>query len=448
MKNLTEGSIYKNFILFAIPMVLAGLFSQMYNTIDTIIVGRYLGSNGLAALGATSNLLTFLSAIFWGYSNGASLYAAKSFGGGDYSKLRRIIRGNVLMNLLGSVILALLVSLLANPILNLLKVDENIWQETKSYMMIYVWGIGFITLHTTFIHTMQALGIGKFQFLMSLLSAVLNVIGNIVAVTVLDWGVAGVALATVFASFVVDVFFTLKLKQCFEELGIGNEPVHLDMKTICEPFSVGGANMLQQMVLYLSSLLISPIVNGLGSSATAGYVIARRVYNINTGIYQNSAKTVSNHTAQCIGAGKVKRVKKGLYVGWIQGMILFVPVMLLCVLFARQTCGFFLSGDGDALALEYGIMFVRFFLPFTVLDMINNLFHAFYRGTSSMKLLFFSSLIGAASHLVLTYLLQGMGMTGIYLAWVLSWLCEAIFAISAYFAGRWKKHCGYPVSGK
>lgn len=443
MKNLTEGNIYKNFILFAIPMVMAGLFAQMYNTIDTIIVGRYLGSDGLAALGATANLLTFLSAIFWGYSNGASLFAAKSFGGGDFKKLKQTIRGNVLINILGSIVLAAVVSVFADPILNLLRVDASIRGDAKAYMMIYVWGIGLITLHTTFTHTMQALGIGRFQFFMSVLSAVLNVVGNIVAIVVFRWGVAGVALATVFTSLVVDIFFTLKLRGCFRELGVGKEPVRLDLKTIREPFAVGGMNMLQQMVLYLSSLLISPIVNGLGSSATAGYVIARRVYNINTGIYQNSAKTVSNHTAQCIGAGKVKRVKKGLYVGWVQGMLLFVPVLLLCVIFAEQTCGFFLSQDGDATALKYGVLFVRFFLPFTVLDMLNNLFHAFFRGTSSMKLLFLSSTIGAVSHLVLTYLLRQMGMTGIYLAWVLSWVLEALFAVSVYLAGRWKKHCGY-----
>lgn len=444
MKNLTEGNIYKNFILFAIPMVLAGLFSQMYNTIDTVIVGRYLGSDGLAALGATADLLTFFSAIFWGYSNGASLFAARCFGGQDYRKLRRVIRGNVLVNLVGAVLLAVLVSAFANPILDLLKVDVAVRSSAKVYMMIYVWGIGLITLHTTFVHTMQALGIGKFQFLMSVLAAVLNVAGNIFTVTVLDWGVGGVALSTVFSAFAVDVCFTLKLKHCFQELGVGGEKVKLDVKGICEPFSVGGMNMLQQMVLYLSSLLISPMINGLGSSATAGYVIAKRVYNINTGIYQNSAKTVSNHTAQCIGAGKIQRVKKGLVAGWIQGMLLFVPMMILCVVFAGTVCGFFLTDGGDNTALQYGILFVRVFLPFTVVDMLNNLFHAFFRGTTAMNLLLTSSVIGSVSHLVLTYLLRGMGMQGIYLAWISSWLLEAAFALTVYFMGKWKKHCGFP----
>lgn len=440
LKNLTEGNIYKNFILFAFPMILAGLFSQMYNTIDTVVVGRFLGSDGLAALGASADLLTFVSAVFWGYSNGASLFAARCFGSKDYTKLRRIIRGNVLVNLVGATLLAIVLSACAEPILDMLKVDTGIRKDTKIYMMIYIWGIGLITLHTTFVHTMQAIGNGKFQFLMSMLSAVLNVSGNIFTVTVLHWGVGGVALSTVFAALVVDVCFTLKLKQCFKVLNLPPERFKFDPKGICEPFADGGMNMLQQMVLYLSSLIVSPIINGLGSSATAGYVIAKRVYNINTGIYQNSAKTVSNYTAQCVGAGKGKRVKKGLRVGWLQGILFYVPIMILCVIFSEKVCGFFLSDRNDNTALQYGILFVHVFLPFTLSDMLNNLFHAFFRGTTAMNLLLASSVIGSVSHVVLTYLLRGMGMQGIYIAWVCSWFFESAFALTAYLTGRWKKH--------
>ncbi|MEE1013491.1 MAG: MATE family efflux transporter [Clostridia bacterium] len=443
MKNLTEGNIYKNFIVFAIPMVLSGMFSQLYTTVDTVIVGRYLGSDGLAALGATTDLLTFLCSIFWGYSGGASIYAAKLFGAGEYKKLKNIVYNNVMLNVSAAVVVAVVVTVFCDPILDVLKVDTAIRAQAKTYMLVYVWGIGLITLHTVFVHTMQALGSGNFQFFMSLISAVLNVAGNIFTITVLHWGVAGVVLSTVFSAFVVDICFAVKLKQCFKELGVNKHPFHLDVKSIREPFVIGGINMLQQMVLYLSALLISPMINGIGSSATAGYVIAKKVYSINTGIYQNSAKTVSNYTAQCVGAGKTRKIKKGLYVGWMQGMLLFVPVLLLCVIFAKPVCGLFLSESGDMAAFDYAMLFVRFFLPFVVVDMLNNLFHAFFRGTSSMKLLFMSSFTGAVAQLVLTYLLRGYGMPGVYLAWILGWLTEAIFAVSAYLAGWWKKYCGY-----
>ena len=310
MKKLTEGNIYKNFILFAIPMVLSGLLGQLYTTIDTIIVGRYLGSNGLAALGATSDLLTFLSGIFWGYSGGASIYAAKLFGGGEYKKLKNLVYHNIILNLVIAVFVAIGATLFCEPILDLLNVDTVIREEARTYMLIYVWGIGLITLHAMFVHTMQALGNGTYQFIMSLLSAALNVAGNIFTVTVLHWGVKGVVLSTVASASVVDICFFIKLRQCFRELKVGKEPFRFDIKSIREPIKVGGVNMLQQMVLYFSAVLVAPLINGIGSTATASFVIAKKVYAINTGIYQNSAKTVSNYTAQCVGAGQSHKVKK------------------------------------------------------------------------------------------------------------------------------------------
>ncbi len=440
MKNLAEGNIYKNFIGFAIPVVLSGLLSQAYNTIDTVIAGKFLGSDGLAALGATSDFITFLSCIFWGYSTGVSIYSARLFGGGNYRELKKLVYNNLVLLMGAALLMAAGITLFHAGILELFRVDPSIRTDAAMYLLIYVWGMCLIHLQVALIFMMQAMGASGFQFFMSLLSAVLNIIGNIVTITVLHWGVAGVAISTVVSALVADGFLWIKMKKLFWQLKVGEYRVTFDRRVFQKSFTYGSWNMLQQMILYASTMLISPMINGLGSTATAGYVVARRVYTLNNSIYQSSAKTLSNYAAQCIGAGKKENLKKGYRVGWLQGFLLTLPMLLVCVFFAKPVCSmFFPKGQGTE-ALGYAVSFAQFFLPFALLDMTDNLFHAFFRGTGATKLLVSSSLIYSVSQMVYTILLIGkFSMNGVYLAWILGWATEAVFAMTAYLRGWWKK---------
>jgi len=440
VKNLAEGNIYKNFIVFAIPVVLSGLLSQAYNTIDTVIAGKFLGSDGLAALGATGDFITFLSCIFWGYSTGVSIYSARLFGGGKYCELKKLVYNNLFLLFGAALIMAAGITLFHAEILEFFRVDPNIRNDAAIYLLIYAWGMFLMHLQVALIFMMQAMGASGFQFFMSLLSAVLNVIGNIVMITVLHWGVAGVAISTVVSALVADGFLWCKMKKIFWQLGVGEYRVTFDQGVFRKSFTYGSWNMIQQMILYAATMLIAPMINGLGSTATAGYVVARRVYTLNNSIYQSSAKTLSNYVAQCIGAGKTENLKQGYRVGWIQGLVLTLPMLLICVIFATPVCNmFFPKGQGTE-ALGYAVSFVQFFLPFALLDMTDNLFHAFFRGAGAVRLLAISSLIYSLSQMLYTILfIEKFFMNGVYLAWVLGWATEAVFALTAYLLGWWKK---------
>ncbi|MBR5152694.1 MAG: polysaccharide biosynthesis C-terminal domain-containing protein [Clostridia bacterium] len=440
MKNLAEGNIYKNFILFAIPVVLSGLLSQAYNTIDTMIAGKFLGSDGLAALGATGDLITFLSCIFWGYSTGVSIYSARLFGGKRMRELKTMVYNNLVLLMAAALIMAAGITLFCPQILEWFRVDPMIRQNASIYLLIYVWGMWLILLQVALIFMMQAMGASSFQFWMSLLSAVLNVVGNIFTITVLEWGVAGVAVSTVVSALVADIFLWSKMKKIFQQLGVGEHRVIFDKSSFRKSFTYGSWNMVQQMILYASTMMISPMINGLGSTATAGYVVARRVYTLNNCIYQSSAKTLSNYAAQCIGAGKKENLKKGYHVGWLQGFLLTLPMLLVCAFFAEPVCRMFFPKGEGAEALAYAVSFARFFLPFAILDMTDNLFHAFFRGTGAVRLLVVSSLIYSVSQMLYTILfIDKFSMNGVYLAWVLGWATEALFAWTAYQLGWWKK---------
>lgn len=440
LKKLTEGNIYKTFILFAIPLVLAGILSQGYNMVDTVIAGKVLGSDGLAATGATAAFITFLSAVFWGYGSGFSIYIARLFGAGDYKEMKNAVCNNLIFVFVAGIIAAVLVIVFQNNILDILKVDAAIREQAALYMVIYVAGLCFIVLSSNCVFVMHALGSATYPFIMSLISAILNVGGNIFTLIVLGWGVAGVAFSTVLSALVVDVFYFFKLRKCFVKLGVGKHRVRIGIKTFKRSFAYAASVMMQQMIMYASSLLISPLVNGIGSAATAAYTVVNRVYDINAGIYQNSAKTLTNYTAQCIGAGKLNTLRRGVRVGLIQGIALLLPVLVLCVVFAEQVCMVFFPSGYSGEAFDFSLVFVRMYMPFIVINLINNLFHAFFRGTASMKLLLIATLIGSVTRLVFSIVFVGRySMNGIYIGWVLSWIAEAIFAVAVYYMGLWKK---------
>lgn len=441
MKNLTEGNIYKTFLIFAIPMVLSGVLTQSYITINTIIAGKYLGDDGLAAIGAGSPFITFVSSVFWGYGSGLAVHIARLFGAGEYKRVKNTVCNFMLMSFVLILLVGIAISVFRYPILRLLKTDESIIDEAAKYLMIYILGICFTLITVNGSSILNSLGISAFPFYMSIITAILTVSGNIFTVRVLKWGVSGIAASTVSAAAVTGVFFILKLFRCFREMGVGKERIEWGFFEIKASFGVSSINMAQQMTMYVASLLISPIVNALGVAATASFAVVNKIYNFIASIYQSCAsKTVSNYTAQCIGAGKYNQLRKGVKAGMLQGMLIMTPVLLCCVFAAEPVCMLFFKADSDKLAIEYAITFCRFFLPFLYLNVINNLFHGFMRGVGSMHIMLIACIIATISQVGLSFLFsKPLGMNGIYLGWILAWGIEAVYNIIAYFSGVWKR---------
>ena len=433
MKQLTEGNIYKNFILFAIPLVLSALFSQAYNTIDMIIAGKFLGEDGLAAIGATSSFIALVSSVFWGFTGGFGVYVAKLFGGKDFLELKRQVVNVSFVFTVVMILCSGVLMLCWKPIFVFLQVDEGIWVPTREYYLVYVAGTAFLQLNYFGMFVMHALGCSSYPFVMSLLSAVINVAGNILSVTVLGWGTAGIALASVLAALAVDIGYAYKIWKCFGEMGVAKEKIRFAPGCVLDSWRYSLPVMIQQVAMYLASMAMSPVVNGIGSAATAGYTVVLKIYDFNAAIYQQSSKTVSNYAAQCVGAKKFGELRKGLWVGLLQGMIFVTPVVAICCLFAVPLCQTFFPAGYTGEGLEYAVRFVLVYLPLIFLNLLNNLFHAFYRGIAAMKWLMISTMIGAVSRIGLSlWLAPAMGIEGIYLGWVLSWGIEVLFSMIVY----------------
>lgn len=440
MKDLTKGNIYKTFILFAIPIVLSGILTNAFGIINSIIAGKFLGPDGIAAIGATAELQTFISSVFWGYSTGVAVYIAVLFGSKNYKDLKTSLFSNFVIIALANVLVSALVILLRDSIFDFLRVDATIRNDAMKYFIIIFTGQFVIILNTFLGFCMNSIGLSGYPFTMSVISTVFTIIGNILSTAVFDFGVEGIAFTSILAAAIVFIFYIRKINRCFGEMGVEAYPLKFSIRMVGKSISFSVPVTIQQVVMYISSMLLSPIVNGIGSSATAAYSVVLKIYNINAGIYQNSAKTLTNYTAQCIGAGKYKNIKKGLGVGAVQGVLLVVPVLLVCVLFADNICRAFFPKGYVGESLDFSVMFVKFCLPFIMLNLVNNLFHAFYRGVQSMGLLIFSTALGSVVRLLASLVLaKDYGIYGIYAGWIISWAVEAVFSVLAYCFGIWKK---------
>jgi putative MATE family efflux protein len=438
LKNLTKGNIYKTFFLFGLPLVLSGLLSQAYGIVDTAIAGKFLGDKGLAAMGATAPLITFISSVFWGLSSGFCIYIARLFAAKEYKKIKSAVYTMWLIMFIACIAVGVLFIALHNPLFDLLKIEEGLRETAFDYFSVYAIGLFPIIITVHAVHLLNAFGIGSFPFVMSLLSAVINVSGNILSVVVLKMGVEGLALSSVLSASIVCVCYYFKFRGCLKEMGVDKERVRLGVRYLknAAPFAI--PNMTQQAIMYFAALAISPLVNGLGVAATASYSVVMRVYELNTSVYHNSTRAPTNYAAQCTGQKQYDKIKKGVFVGLLQSVALTTPFVLACVIFHKPVCSLFFKADADAMTKEYAYIFARQYLPFIYLQIVCNLFHGLFRGVKATGHLFASTFTGAAAQYLLSALLiPSMGMSGFYLGWILAWAIEAVLCFVLFFLDGW-----------
>lgn len=439
MKDLTSGSIYKSFFVFALPMVLSGVLSQLYATIDTVIAGRLIGEGALGALGATAPLDTFINSIFWGFSSGIGIYTANLFGAKKYYRLKNAVVSNLWIMSAVIVLLCLFLVAVKDYIFVLLRIDSSILADADTYFTVCTLGKVFTMLSTAFVHILNGMGDGVYPFKMSLISSALNVFGNIFSVAVLKMGILGIALSTVISAAIVDLCYFAKLKSCFKLLKADRHKTVLSKKIIKETFSYSLPVTVQQSIMYFSSLALSPTVNGIGDSASACYTVALRFYDFNAALYQNSAKTIGSHTAQCYGAGNYKRIRKGFKVGILQNLLFSAPFFLLCVLLPDRLCGLFFTDGASPTAVKYSEDFLKYFLCFAVFNLLGNACHHFFRGIKQMRALLVSTLCGSLTRIAVSILLAPKyGIYGIFIGWAMSWLADALSGMLLYRFGKWR----------
>ena len=440
MKDLTKGNIYKTFLLFAIPMVLSSMLSQAYSTINTIMAGKLLGDGALAATGAVTPFSTFINSAVWGYGMGVGIYVSHLFGAKDFRSIKHTVLSNFcLINAVLLVITALTL-IFRYEIYDLLNIDPAILVDSDRYFVIITLGRAFVLFVANCAYVFHAIGDSAFPLFVSTLSAFLNIGVGAASILLLGLGVEGLALGTLTAGLICSVIYIFKLRAVFRQMQVQDEKVAFCFGVIRKTCRYSLTTMCQQAVMYFGTMFLSPMINGIGGAASASYTVSNRIYDINAAIYINSSKTVGSYTAQCYGAKKFHLIKKGMQVGVLQSLVLVMPVLLACTLFARPVANIFFAADADPTAVDYTVAFLRYFLPFLAINVFANLFHNFFRGMGKMRALFITTFAGTAARVVVSWILVGpYGIYGYYAGWVFAWVFDAAVGAIIYFFGSWRK---------
>ena len=439
-KDLTVGNIWRNFILYTLPLIGSAILSSAYSTVDAMIAGKFISEHALGAINATSSFEMIFYALFLGFSAGFSVYVALLFGQKNYVAIKR----DVVQIIAFSVGLILLISLTAillrDPVFTYLKVDPVLRADAELYFIIFTAGWVVVFINLLLVQILHALGVTSFSLYVSFISAILNIGGNLLTVLVFKMGVAGLAISTLFSAFCATLIYLRLLRIAFREMACERVSYRFSFACVRRSLRYTLPAALQQLSYHGVTFLVAPSINGLGADATSGYTVANRINNLCSNTFWSTAGALGCHTSQCVGAGKTKKIPKGLWVDLCISVAFLLPVMLAFIAFAEPITSIFFPEGYRGEAFGYAVRFITAFLPFLFINMLGHLLHGYIRSLGAVSVVLGVSLLGSATRLTLTLILTPtMGMEGIFLAWIFGWVADTGASAVLYLL-RYRTH--------
>ncbi len=441
MRDLTSGSLYKNFLFFSLPVVVTGFLMQLFSIIDTAIAGQVLGEDAIAAIGATSALVTLIACALSGYAVGFSVYIARLFGAREYLKIKQSFYGVlpvtslVVFFLLGTLVLC------RGTVMDVLQVEHDIREDAASYFSIYCVTLMFTLVRCFCTFFLHALGNTLYPLFVSLFSSCLHIGCSLLFTTVIKGPLAsvnGLALANMLSVALTCFLLFPRVVRYFKQLNV-RKTCKVDLHCTGVIFRYALPTMLQQIIMYTSDFLVSPLINSLGSTQLSAYSVSNRIKVISEQTFTSSSKALSNYASQCIGAHKQDQIKRGVFAAALQGLLMLLPLLLVGTLLSPQVSGLFFTEKSGA--FSYVVIYLRVYFPFLAFNVVTNLFHSFFRGIKATTYLLLITFVGSASKYLFALLLfENFQIHAIWMAIILSWIVEALLCALLYLIGVWKKY--------
>ncbi len=425
--------------IFALPIIIGNFFQQMYTMADSAIVGRFVGEQALAAVGASYSLTNVFICVAIGGGIGASVVVSRYFGAKDYSKMKISVFTALISFLIISIILGGAGLLLSRKIMILLNTPEDVLDMAVTYLNIYFMGLPFLFMYNVLSSMFNALGKSKIPLVFLIFSSVLNIVLDVFMVTGLDMGVSGVAWATLIAqgisavlSFVV---FLRVIKGLNSEFGgFFDKSEFLDMSRIALP------SILQQSTVSIGMMLVQSVVNSFGYQTLAGFSAAMRVESICIVPMMGIGNAVSSYTAQNIGAGKKERVKEGYRAANI--MVIFCAVIICVVLeiFNSDIIELFLGDEGTAEAVATGCGYLKYMGWFFCLIGFKMAVDGLLRGAGDMKMFTVANMVNLAIRVIASMTLAPrFGIAMVWCTVPVGWFVNWAISFTEYKTGKWKR---------
>ena len=361
-KNKTDminGNPTTSLIAFTLPVILGNLFQQLYNIVDSVVVGRCVGEEALAAVGTSSSITFLFIAIATGLSIGSGVVISQLFGAQEYKRMKTSIYTSIVSIVAISSVLMIVGVLMHMQILRIMNTPAQVMDDAAVYLKIYFYGLVFLFLYNVTNAVFNALGRSKIPLVFLTFSSVLNIVLDLVFVIRYHMGVAGVAWATLISqalSALGSLIVLLRLVSKFRTEERASVFHYEDLRRIG---TVALPSMIQQSIVSVGIVCVQSLVNSFGSVVMAGYAAASKIDNIAINPMVNIGNAVSTFTAQNIGAGKVERVKQGYRAGILMNAVICTILLGIVVIFGRSVIGMFMDGGTANGSIEIGVEYIR-----------------------------------------------------------------------------------------
>lgn len=434
---MTEGNIWKLLIIFSIPLILGNLLQQMYNTADSIIVGNFVGSNGLAAVGSGTALINLIIAFSQGAAVGAGVIVSQNLGARDKQKTKLAVHTAMCIAIILGVILSAIGVIFSRDLLVWMKTPKSVLKVSVLYLQIYCGGLIFNVIYNMATGILNAAGNSKRPLIYLAIASVTNIILDLVFIKALKWGVKGAAIATDISqalSCVLAVGYLLRVnsdyKLIVKELKIyGN--------TAKQIIRVGLPTAIQNMVISFSNVLVQSSVNSYGATAMAGYAAYLKIDGFNILPVLSISMAVTTFTGQNVGAKKPDRIKKGMWNALIMGVVYTVIIGVVILLTSHTVLGLFTK---DNEVITYGQLAMKYFCPFYFLLGILNILAGTVRGAGKgvppMLILLFSMCIFRILWIKIALPFYST-IDGVFILYPISWFVGMVLMIIYTKFGKW-----------
>lgn len=432
-KDLTFGNPYKLIVNFALPIILGNLFQQFYNLVDTMIVGRFLGVDALAGVGATGSLNFLVLGFCCGIGAGFVIPVANRFGAGDYGELKKYFGNSILLSAAIAAVLTTGVALTTRQILVLLNTPDNVIDYSYEYILIIFLGIPITLAYNLLAGAVRSIGDSKTPLYVLLIASVINLGLDYTFIVPIKLGVRGAALATVASQVLSIVMLVVVIRQRFEVLHISRSDLIPDGRHIKQLLLMGFPMGLQYSITAIGSVILTASVNILGAVAIASMTAATKVSIFFSCPLDSLGSAMATYAGQNLGAGKIDRINKGFKAGALLGTGYSVFALAVLYFFGASAVGLFVTNPSSELvsqAREYLLVNAAFYITLMFVNLVRFMIQGLGHAPLAILAGLMEMVARAIAGLVLVPLL---GFTGACLASPLAWVLADAFLLPAYF---------------
>ena len=432
--ELTQGPVMKTMLRFAIPMILGDLLQQCYNIADTVIVGKFLGADALAAVGSAFSLMTFLTSILLGLAMGSGTVFSIRWGQKDHQGLKEGILASFVLLGIVTLILNVIVFAGIDWIIRVLQTPSDLVELMHEYLIVIFAGLIGIFLYNFFASLLRSLGNSVVPLVFLAVSACLNIVLDLLFVAVFHRGVAGAAEATVISQYVSGIGITIYTRRKFPDLLKKDRDIRLRMSRVREITSFSALTCLQQSIMNLGILAVQGLVNSFGTITMAAFAAGVKIDAFAYLPVQDFGNAFSIFTAQNFGARKADRIKKGIRVAFLSSMAFGAVISVFVFVFAWPLMTLFIDAGETEVIME-GVRYLRIEGAFYYLIACLFLLYGLYRALGKPGMSVVLTIISLGLRVALAYALSaipGLGVVGIWWSVPIGWILADMFGIGYY----------------